>query len=209
MKERNKLIIAIIIVIAIIAVVVGATYAYWQWQTSSEQQTDVSFTIMSSGSQLNATLIGGGTTAISNLAPAACTNATYAFKKEITLNYTNLTSQAAKVNATLTVSGFNQPHSGSLDLSKLHYVLNTSSANCTSATVLSGGTNSSFVKNGALINNLKIKDVPANTSSGSQKYYLWVWIDKNYTSMNTGNTISDPMQDLTFKLTWSGSITNQ
>lgn len=206
MKERNKIIIAIVIVIAIIAVVVGATYAYWQWQTSAEQQTDVSFTVQN---DLSATLIGGGTTAVSNLAPAACTNSTYAFKKEILLNYQNGTSQAAKVNATLTVSGFNQPHSGSLDLSKLHYVLNTSSENCTSGSILAGGTNSSFVKNGALINNLKIKDNIAANSSGSQNYYLWVWIDKNYTSMNTGNTISDPMQDLTFKLTWSGSITNQ
>jgi hypothetical protein len=222
MKERNKLIIAIVAVVLIVVVVVGATYAYWSWSTNSAQATTIEFTVPTKDSQLSASLAGGGTTTVSNLAPAACTNSTYAMKKAVVLTYKNLTTQAAQVKATLTVSNWNQPHTGTLRLSNLHYALTTGTAggdNCnsgTNRTLVAGGTNSAFVTSGALpngsnytgLNNTVILDVPANTAETSKTYYLWVWLDAGDNGSNTGATVTDPMQDITFKLTWTGTIEN-
>ncbi len=214
MKERDKIIIAVVAVLLITVAVVGATYAYWQWTTNTTQQTAVTFTVPNKDDQLSASLAGGGTTTVSSLAPAACTNATYAMKKEMTLTYKNLTTQPASVKATLTVSNWTQPHTGTLRLNKLHYALTTGSAGgsgCdagTNRTLVAGGSSSSFVTSGALINNIEIKAVPANTAQDSQTYWLWVWIDSSDNGSNSGSTISDPMQDLSFTLTWSGSIAN-
>lgn len=214
MKEKNKLIIAIICVIMIVVVVIGATYAYWQWTTNSAQQTAVEFTVPTKDAQISASLAGGATTTVSNLAPAACTNATYAMKKAMTLTYKNLTTQTASVKATLTVSNWTQPHSGSLRLNKLHYALTRGSAageDCaagTNRTLVAGGSSSTFVTSGALINNIEILSVPANTSESTETYYLWVWLDSSDNGSNSGSTVTDPMQDLTFTLTWTGTISN-
>lgn len=213
MKERNKLIIAIIAVILIIAVVIGATYAYWQWSTNTTQATNVKFTVPTQDKLLGATLNGGGSTTVSNLAPAACTNSTYAMKKQISLSYFNQTSQTASIKATLTVSNWTQPHTGTLRLNNLHYALTTGTNagnGCDKGTVVAGGSSSSFVTSGALINNIEIKSASAGTGTSTEPatetYYLWVWIDKNDTGSNTGSTVTDPMQDLSFTLTWTGSI---
>ena len=214
MKERNKLIIAIIAVVLIIIVVVGATYAYWQWTTNTDQQTTVEFSVPTTDEQLSASLDGGAQITVSDLAPSACTNQTYAMKKAVTLTYKNLTTQTASIKANIAVSNWNQTHSGSLDLSKLHYALTRGSdagSNCTAGInreLVAGGLTSTFVSSGNLIDNVEILSVPANTSQSTETFYLWVWIDPDYNGTNTGNTISDPMQDLTFTLTWSGEISN-
>ena len=216
MKKRNKIIIAIVAVLLITVAVVGATYAYWSWSTNTTQRTIVNFTVPTQDNQLSASLAGGGTTTVSNLAPAACTNGTYAMKKTLTLTYKNLTTQSAVVKGTLTVSNWNQPHTGTLRLNNLHYALTTGTAggdNCnagTNRTLLAGGANSTFVTSGALINDITLKsNIAANTSSGSETYYLWVWLDSNDNGSNSGATVTDPMQDLTFTLTWTGTITNE
>ena len=213
MKERTKYIIAIIAVISIIVVVIGATYAYWQWSTNSNEEVNVIFNTGNSV-PITAYINGNGTTTVSNLLPAACTNQTYALQKEVVLTYENLTPQPAIVKATLTVSNWNQPHSGTLSLNKLHYALTTGTAasgGCnagTNRTLVTGGSNTSFVTSGALINDVQILSVPANTARTSKTYYLWVWLDSSYEGTNSGSAVTDPMQDLTFTLTWSGTMSN-
>lgn len=217
MKERNKLIIAIIAVVLIIIVVIGATYAYWQWSTNTAQRTNIKFNVVGSVSNLmGANLNGGGSATVSNLAPAACTNATYAFKKQVTLTYYNQTSQNADIKATLTLSNVNQPHSGTLRLNNLHYSLTTGSNagnGCTSGTVVAGGTSSAFpafTNNTKIIDNVTIKTATAGQGTSasplSETYYLWVWIDSADNGSNTGGTVTDPMQDLSFTLTWTGTM---
>ena len=44
-KEKNNLLFVIGAVVAIIAIISGATYAYWSWQTSDAQKTNVSVTV--------------------------------------------------------------------------------------------------------------------------------------------------------------------
>ena len=216
MKERDKLIIAIVAVVLIIIVVIGATYAYWQWSSNTAQRTNVSFTVPNSASVMGATLNGGGSSTVSNLAPAACTNGTYAFKKEVTLSYYNQTPSTADIKATLTLSNVSQPHSGTLRLNNLHYSLTTGTNagnSCTSGTVVAGGSTSAFpaFTNGTkLLNAVTIKTAAANSGTSasplSETYYLWIWIDSGDNGSNTGGTVTDPMQDLSFTLTWTGSM---
>ena len=215
--DTKKLIGAIIGIIAFGALIAGATFAFWQWSTNTSERTNVSFNVVNSVNDLmGANLDGGASVTVSNLAPASCTNTMYAMKKEITLSYYNQTSQNANINATLTLSSPHQEHSGTLRLNNLHYALTTgenASDSCTSGTVLAGGATSSFpaFTNGTkIINNLTIKTVSANTGSKSsplnETYYLWVWIDANDTGSNTGSTVTDPMQELSFTLTWTGDM---
>ena len=213
MNERNKLIMAVVAVMMIVAVVVGSTYAFWQWSTNSSQSTTVNFTVPTGDQQLSAS-ISGGTISVSRLAPTACTTAkhAYAMSQPLTVTYKNQTTQTASLKATLAVSGWTQPHTGTVDLSKLHFTLSKGSSagsNCTSGTIVKGGSSSSFVSTGNLINNEEILSVPANTAETSETWYLWVWIDSSYSGGNSGSAVTDPMQDLSFTLTWSGTISNQ
>ncbi len=211
MSNKNKLFLAVAIVTMIVAAVIGGTYAYWLWATNDAQRTAVAFTVQAG---MSATLDGGATATVSNLAPvSSCTNSTYAMKKKLTLTYSNSTSSAASVKATLTVSDFVAPHGtpAAADLTHLHYALTTSGTNCTTSPVT--GASGTFTTSGALIDNVEIKSVSASNNgtavTGTQDYYLWVWIDSGYEHTNYGNVIDDPMQDITFTLTWTGAITNQ
>lgn len=46
--------------------------------------------------------------------------------------------------------------------------------------------------------------VPADTT-GTHTYQFWAWIDSSYTATNTGNTISDKLQDAKITISWSES----
>lgn len=216
MKERNKLIIAIVAVLAIIAVVGGATFAYWTWVTSDDEKTAVTFTIKESdlAGQLSATLNGGATSTFSGLIPVSSCTASgmsaYVIKKPLTLKYKNLTSNAAYVTATLKVGNFTSPHgtpNTTSHLNHLHYALTKSATSCTTSAVKSGTFNTT---NGALFSNATILDnIAAGTAETSQNYWLWVWIDGSYTHQNVGSgVVNDPMQDISFTLTWTGQISN-
>jgi len=214
MKERNKLIIAIVAVLLIIIAVGGATYAYWSWSSTTAQKTNVTFTVNQSTleGQMYAKLDGGGATTINNLAPvSSCLNSTYAVKVPVTLKYKNATTNPAFIMADLTISSFSAPHGtpDSDDLKHLHYALTTSSSSCTSDLIKSGTFSAT---SGTLIsdNGLGTGTIAANTTTEQSKtMYLYIWIDSAYTHTNTGSAITDPLQDISFTLTWSGTISNE
>ena len=217
MKEKNKIIIAIVAVVAIVLIVVGATYAYWQWTTNSAQESTVNLVVPTADQQLKATLTGADTT-VANLAPTNNCTGTYTMTKKITITNLNQTQQAASLKLTLKISSWTQSITGTADTTKLHYALTESATNCTTAAEGVSGYVGTFPANAGvntvLINNLELKTVPAGTTSTStnysKDYYLHVWLDSTYTNtgslMNEGNTINDPMQNLSFTLTWTGSI---
>ena len=219
MKEKNKLLIAIIAVLLIAIVVVGATYAYWSWQTAPNEQTNVSFTVPS-GSTLLSASIDGGTMSVSKLAPTSCGNATYGAKSTVTLTYTNQSSATAFVSGTLTVNNFTKPHgstSGTIkptatDLGYLRYTLRTGDTSCTTGTEIASGnfaalynkTSAQIMTNAALK-----KNIATGTTNGTQVMHLYVWLDSSYNYTNIGSgVVSDPMEDLSFTISWSGSIDN-
>lgn len=215
MKEKNKFIVAIVAVVAIIALVTSATFAYWQWVSANN--TLINFIVNGNdvgAGNLSASINGNGTTTVSSLQPAECTNSNYALKKTVTINYENQTARAATVTANLKVTAFQAgiATSSSTAFSNLKWALTASSTSCTPATgdlsgTFSGLTFSSSKSPSNLPYTLATPtiSVPAKTTS-SKTYTLWVWIDKNYTSTNTGTTVSDPLQNMTFTLQWSGQI---
>lgn len=215
MKDRDKLIIAIIAVLLIIGIVGGATFAYWSWASNTTQQTNVSFTVSQSAleGQLYANLDGGGETTFSNLAPvSSCTDSTYAMKKTLTLKYKNATANPANIYATLTLSDFEIKH-GSLqgnELSHIRYAVTDSPSSCDAP--ISGMSGTFTATSGALFSekNLLGTSIPANTTTEQTKtLYLYVWIDDAYEHTNYGDDIDDPLQNMSFNLTWSGNITNE
>ena len=209
MEEKKKLIIAIITVIAIIIVVVGATYAYWSWTANNAERTPVNLTVGNSAESLSAS-IDGGTVTISDLAPASsCLNTNYASKSTVVLTYTNQSDTPATVTGNLTVTAFSAPNGtpgATTDLSHLHYALTTNSNSCTANLITSG----TFVNKGSVGSRLFVNqplqtNIPVNTTNGSKTMYLYVWLDSGY---ENDPSVADPMQDLTFTLTWDGSISN-
>lgn len=224
MKDRNKLIIAIIAVLAIIVLVGGATFAYWTWRTDTNQQTVVSFKIENPQAGLYANLEGNGTTEVSALAPAACDNTEHAVMKRVDIKYLNKTVQDATITATLSVSDLNLRSSDYIpttaQLQNLKYALTTTDDLCTTdvATDLDNNQISgdfsdiTFNDEGEHTNlPLKLFDVTFNapgnmTKEETQTYYLWIYLSSDYEYENIGNTISDPMQELEFTTQWSGEI---
>ena len=217
MVETRKLIGAIVGIVAFIALIAGATLAYWQWTTNSAQRTNIKLNVIQGLEELmGANLDGGGSITVSNLAPASCTNSSYAMKKQVTLTYYNLASQSASIKGTLTLSNPLQVHSGTLRLNNLHYSLTTgdnAGDSCTSGTIVAGGANSAFpaFTNGTkIINDIQLKLASPNSGTPqvplSETYYLWVWIDSMDNGSNVGSTVTDPMQDLSFTLTWTGRM---
>lgn len=219
MKNRNKTLIAVGIVLLIIVLVGGATYAYWTWTSSNAQKTNISFTIPDMIEEgFYANLNGSGNVAATKLAPAECTNATYAIKKTITITHKNTTPITANVTATLSAKSLTWKYGNQSGvqgkLSNIKYALTTSSSNCTTGAVKTGtlsGLTVGATANTAATQNIKLFDQtftsPANAANEStQTYYLWVWIDKNYAHQNVGNANSDPLQDIAFNLEWSGHM---
>lgn len=217
MKDRKKLIIAILATLIIIVLVGGATFAYWTWVTNTAQQTNVSFVVNQSDleGEMYATLEGNGTTTATNLKPATC-NGSNAIVKTITIKYLNKTVQAATVSATLSVTAFTARSASYLpsspNLGYLKYALTTSSS-CTSNVQKSGSFNGLTFSSTVTPTNLPLTlftqtfTASANMSAeGTQTYYLYIWLDSSYEHQNIGSVNSDPMQGLSFTTQWSGTI---
>ena len=85
MNDNNKKIITILMVFSVIFTVIGSTLAYWNWETSNDELTGVTFTVTS---EFSCSADGGDELNSNNvmLAPTTCDNETYAIKREITFS---------------------------------------------------------------------------------------------------------------------------
>ena len=76
-----------IIIATVIITIMGGTLAYWNWQTSNAQKTNVTFTV---GSNFSCGADGGGNImGDKKLAPAECTDTDYAVQRTITTYINN------------------------------------------------------------------------------------------------------------------------
>lgn len=206
MDNKNKAIISIIAVLMIIVLVVAGTYSYWSWASSNSQKTNISFSVSGDSDKMYANLEGDGLTAVSSLVPAECTSSN-AIKKEVVINYANVTNNNAKITADLNMTSFT---SGALkptntQLESLKWTISRSNTSCTTNVVKSGNFSGFGETIPQVLTNLEI-NVPANTEAKSETYYLYIWLDSSYSHTNIGNDNTDPMQNLNFKLQWSGTI---
>lgn len=193
-ENRNKVIISITIVTIIVALVAGGTYAWWTWVSGNN--TAVNITVRG----MTMILDGGGDISSQNLVPTSCTNTTYAIQRQITYSVTNPTT----IDSTATIQLNPSTFPTQLRNSKLMWKL-TTAANC-AGTEIANGTFSSTTQGSVM--NLTTVSVPANTTTAiTGTFYLSIWLDSSYSSTNTGNTVSDNIQDKTMNLKLTGTIT--
>ena len=187
MDDKNKKIITVLVVLGIIFTIMGSTLAYWTWQSTNAQKTDITFTVASNFScGVNG---GGNITNSAYFAPTDCTNSTYAIQKTITTSITNNGSDPVYMDLWLNVVSIG---SGLSNSQNFKYALTTDSTSCTNGVQASG--NFYGKTNGSKVNLL------SDVTSGST-YYLYIWLDAAETSTSTMNQ--------SVNLTLGGECTNE
>ncbi|MBQ2872484.1 MAG: hypothetical protein IJE89_00585 [Bacilli bacterium] len=186
-------------------------------------------------SKLYANLEGSGNMEVTDLKPSLC-NGDNAIKKTIVINYLNQTKQTATVSATLEVPSelFILPvkeitENNELteqiliptqeNLQELKFALTTESTSCDDGIVTDIDGNEIKGNFSQLVFDTQTKKneqltlfthnftAPSNMSVEDTKiYYLWIWLDLDYTHTNIGNRNDDPMQGIRFITQWSGEI---
>lgn len=220
-KHENKKALIIIAILLIIALIAGGTYAYWTWNSNNIVRVGGNTVV----GNFSLTLDGGTGSNKVVLAPTDCRSSSignYVDQKTIKVTYQNTTAFPAHAVLKLNLSSFTFENGTPTDtaLGHLHYAITTGSTSCTSNTLSTSDANTisitgngtsttpaTFVGKTSAGSNLITWDymVPANTTTATTKtYYLYVWIDKDYTYQNVGNgVVSDPLQDMKYNLAWS------
>ena len=193
--EKNKKTLILIAMFGLIIAIIGGTLAYWNWQSTEEQKTVVNFTI---SGDFSCAADGGGdiTSGTINLVPTEVNNNT-------TGNYIK---REVKVMPTITKDGktiymdlwldIKKLDSGLSSSSNLMYVLNTSSTDKNTG-VISSGNFGGLVKN----NRVRLFTDKDYSSTTTETYYLWIWLDAKETSSDTMNQ--------SFELSLNGSCIDQ
>lgn len=190
---NNKKTIIIMIIFSIIFAVTGGTFAYLSWETSAAQQTAVTFTV-SAGYSCSADGGGNITSEEKMLAPASCTNSTYAIQRTVTVGPTITQSYTdVYLDLWLKVSSIG---SGLAASQNFKYALTTSPSNCTTGVVAQGNFN------GATTNTQKtLLHNKLYSQTTTDTYYLWIWLDVAETNSAT--------QNQNFSIELGGLCTNQ
>ena len=184
--DNNKK-ITILMILSVVIALLGGTLAYWNWQSTNEQKTNVTFTV---NSTFSCSADGGGNITNSTyFAPTDCTNSTYAIQRTVTTNITNNGSNPVYMDLWLNVVSIG---SGLSNSQNFKYALTTDSTSCTTGVVSSG--NFYGKANGSKVNLLS--DVTAGST-----YYLYIWLDADETSTDTMNQ--------SVNLTLGGECTNE
>ncbi|MBR7041890.1 MAG: hypothetical protein IKI04_00140, partial [Bacilli bacterium] len=168
MKEKKALVI--FIALGVIFTILGATFAYWNWQSTAAQKTNVTFTV---GANFSCSADGGGNITNTNyFVPTDCTNSTYAIKRTIT---TSITGSPVYMDMWLTINAIG---SGLSNSNNFKYAMTTNNNSCTTGVVSQGNFNGKVA-------NDKIQLLDDVSSAGT--YYLYIWLDAEETSSSTMN----------------------
>lgn len=204
-KETNKLLISIIAVALIIAIIGGATFAYWSWQSNTDQQTTVNVTV--TGGSL--TISGGNVTKTGMYPTSDCDGTGALVGGTATVTAVNQTESPMTVK--LYIRGTLSAKQGSLTTTnkgKLNWAVvqvtsstATPSDNTCKTGAIASGTLSNVTTNTDI--NTGITFTAAASTTTTKYYKLYVWLDSTYSFTNSGSTVSDPMQDLTISVKWS------
>lgn len=204
-KDNRNLIISLIAVAMIIVLAGGGTYAWLTWRSANNQQTNINVTV----AQPTLTVDGGGNITSGKIAPTdQCNHSTYGIKRTITVTAVNPTTTPFLATVQLDPTTFPTVYANS----KLHWLLSTSSSNCTtSSNIVAQGNFGSVVQGTkfALTTFTATAGTQTAAATTTKTYYLYIWLDETYSIENVGNTVTNSMQDKSFTLKATGVMTNQ
>ena len=193
--DKNKRIITVLMILTIVFTIMGGTLAYWSWRTTDAQKTNITFTITS---DFSCSADGGGdiTSSDVNLVPTVVSSTTTAnyIKREVKVTPTiNTTGKTVYMDLWLDIKTLGSGLSGT-DYFKYSFTTGASSPD--DGVVYSGNFR------GLTVNNrIKLLLDKEYTSSMTDTYYLWIWLDAEETDSATMNQ--------SFHLVLNGSCTNE
>ena len=193
--DKNKRIITVLMILTIVFTIMGGTLAYWSWRTTDAQKTNITFTITS---DFSCSADGGGdiTSSDVNLVPTVVSSTTTAnyIKREVKVTPTiNTTGKTVYMDLWLDIKTLGSGLSGT-DYFK--YSFTTGSSSPDDGVVYSGN-----FRGLAVNNRVRLLLDKEYTSSVTDTYYLWIWLDAEETDSATMNQ--------SFHLVLNGSCTNE
>ncbi|MBQ2873442.1 MAG: hypothetical protein IJE89_05535 [Bacilli bacterium] len=190
--KKNKKSLILLIVFSIMFLILGGTLSVWLWVTDENQQTNFAFTV-----EKNFSCAADGGEPINtddiSLVPATCKDADRVIKREIKV-MPKITKNGLSIGMDLWLY-VNEIDERLSKSENLKYVLTESSDSCSTGVIVSGSFNGISV--GSKID-LFIDKI--YTSTTTDTYYLWIWLDKAETDNDTMNK--------NFDLSLSGSCTD-
>ena len=180
-SKRDKRIIMILTIFTIVFTFFGASLAYWNWETTSAQKTNIVFKLTQ---DFSCAADGGGDITQSDafIAPAKCTSSTHAIKREV-----KVTPTIMRDGLSITTELFldvKQMGSGLSNSNNFKYALTTDPNSCTSGLVKSGNFKG---KNSTSNNKVELFNYMGYNQTTTDIFYLYVWLDKEETNSNTMN----------------------
>ena len=179
--DKNKRIITVLMILTIVFTITGGTLAYWAWRTTDAQKTNITFTITS---DFSCSADGGGniTSGSVKLVPTVVSNTTTAnyIKREVKVNPTlNTVDKTIHMDLWLDIITLSSGLSNSVNF---RYAFTTSSTSNTEGVVSSGNFYGKVANDKVIL--LRSKDY---TSTTTETYYLWIWLDAAETDSATMN----------------------
>ena len=195
MMDKNKRIITVLMILTIVFTIMGGTLAYWSWRTTDAQKTNITFTITS---DFSCSADGGGdiTSNSINLVPTVVSSTTTAnyIKREVKVTPTiNTTGKTVYMDLWLDIKILG---TGLSNTDYFKYSFTTGASSPEDGVVYSGNFRG-LVKN----NRVRLLLDKEYTSSMTDTYYLWIWLDAEETDSDTMNQ--------SFHLVLNGSCTNE
>ena len=172
---KNKNLIIILMMLTITFTIMGGTLAYFTWQTSESQKTELTFTIdkkMSCSADIGGTISSNDT----HLMPDSCTG-THAIKRTLTTRTQTINNNSIYMDLWLDI---NEIGNGLSNSNNFKYALTTSDTSCETGLVTSG--TFTGTSQGDKIELLSSKEYNGSTTN---TYYLYIWLDSAETSTET------------------------
>lgn len=211
-KIGKKRVLSLLVICVLILGLLGGTFAYWNWQTSEAQKTEVAFTLES---DFSCAADVGGSIEPGNvpLAPTTCTDTKHAIKRQLIVKPTIFGNVGVYMDLWLDVNSLASELSASQNF---RYALTTSDTSCTEGLVSEGTFN-------GLTTGDKVQMISQKNYSQTLEdtYYLYIWLDAAETNLDTAGksfnfTINgecgnaEPIQNVILTLSGNGgTMTSQ
>ena len=192
-NDKNKKIILVLVILTVIFTIIGGSLAYFSWISSEAQKTNIVFTVERT---FSCAADGGGSITNNSaiIVPTLVNSNTTGnyIKREVKVTPTiNQNRKTIYMDLWLDI---NKLDSGLSNSTHFNYAFTTTDSYPTEAT-RSGNFNGKKVGDKVMLLNSE-----TFSASGTNTYYLWIWLDAEETSSDT--------MDQSFSLSLNGSCTD-